>query len=182
MLGDVKIYIGRQVVNSGTDPFQVRRHPNIVDIFGKLVYGPLLLAIHCREAELVDWMPVEGGFDSINYRIVAIDSYSPVIVRDRESEDFSVKLFFTIQKPKKFNNAPHCQGHAMSILPICDIKRYRTTLHFAGYEREVHVVGGHEERTVREVADKGFESFELIFRERLPPEPYRVVWLWTTLG
>jgi hypothetical protein len=69
-------------------------------------------------------------------------------VRDGETEELSVELFFAIQKPEEFNNAPHCQGHAVGILPVCNIKRRRTALHFACKERKVHEVGCHEERNI----------------------------------
>lgn len=70
----------------------------------------------------------------------------------------------------------------MSILSVCDTKCCSTTLRLAGEEREVHGVVGHEERSFCELAHERFNPFELIFRERLPPECYEVVGLRTGLG
>jgi hypothetical protein len=52
-------------------------------------------------------MAVEGGFISIDYRVMAIDSHYPVIMRDREGEYLLVKLIFTLYKSKEPNNTPH---------------------------------------------------------------------------
>ena len=77
---------------------------------------------------------------------MAVDSHRPMVVRDRESEDLPVKLLFTLHKSEEFDDTPHRHGHAVSILPICDIKCCGTALNLARQEREVHVVCSHEER------------------------------------
>lgn len=40
-----------------------------------------------------------------------------------------MKLFFVPFKPEEFDNTPYRHCHAMSILLVCDIKRYITTLY-----------------------------------------------------
>src|ERR1700712_5301040 len=93
-----------------------------------------------------------------------------------------MKLVFALYKPEEFDYTPHRHCHAMSILSVGDIKCCSTTLCFAGEEREVHGVCSHEERSFRELTHKRLDPFELIFRERLPPECYGVVRLRTGLG
>ena len=39
-------------------------------------------------------MSEKGGFVSVDYGIMAVDSHSPVIVRDRKGENLPVELFF----------------------------------------------------------------------------------------
>ena len=45
---------------------------------------------------LMDRVAVEGGLFSVRYRVAAVDSHRPVIVRDWEGEDFLMKLFFAL--------------------------------------------------------------------------------------
>jgi hypothetical protein len=67
---------GRRLRNRS---FHVRWHLNNIKIFSSPIYSLLLSSIYCHKAELVDWVPVEGYFDSADHGIVAADSYSPVI-------------------------------------------------------------------------------------------------------
>ena len=46
-----------------------------------------------------------GGFSPVNYGVVTVDSHCSVIVRDRESEDISIELFFTIYKPDELKTS-----------------------------------------------------------------------------
>ena len=75
--------------------------------FGELVCCPLFLAIQCCEVKRMDPVAVEGGFVSVNYRVVAVNSHCPVIVRDREDEYLPVKLIFMLHKFEESNNTPH---------------------------------------------------------------------------
>ena len=79
----------------------------------------------------MDWMAVEGSLACVDYRVMAVDPYRLVIMRDREGENFLMKLFFALHKPEEFDNTPHRHCHAMSILLVCNIKCYSTTLYFA---------------------------------------------------
>ena len=73
-------------------------------------------------------MAVGGGFVSIDYRVVAVDSYCSVTMWDRESEDLLVKFFFVLHKFKESNNTPYRQGYAVSILSVYNIKCRGTAL------------------------------------------------------
>jgi len=53
-------------MNYQTDSFKVIWHPYVIDVLGKLVCRPLLLASHCCEIEFMNWVAVEGGLVSIN--------------------------------------------------------------------------------------------------------------------
>jgi len=76
-------------------------------------------------------MVVEGSLTYINYSVIAVDPYCVVIMRNRERENFLIKLFFALYKPKEFDDTPYCYYHTMSILLVCNIKCYSTTLYFA---------------------------------------------------
>ena len=80
------------------------RHPYVVDIFGELVCRPFLFAILASEVERFDEVAVEGGLFSVDHRIMTVDFHCPVIVRDKESEDLSMKLFFALHKSEEFDN------------------------------------------------------------------------------
>ena len=76
-------------------------------------------------------MAVKGSLACVDYRVMAIDPYCLVIMRDGEGENFLIKLFFALHKPEKFDNTPHRYCYVMSILLVCDIKCCSTTLYFA---------------------------------------------------
>ena len=84
------------------------RHLYVVDILSKLVCCLFLFAILASEVERFDKVVVEGGFFSVDYKIMTVDSYCLVIVQDRESEDLSIKLFFALHKSEEFDNTSHC--------------------------------------------------------------------------
>jgi hypothetical protein len=94
------------------------------------------LAILASKVERFNGVAVEGGLFSVDHRIMTIDSHCPVIVRDRESEDLSMKLFFALHKSKEFDNTSHRQGHAMSILSVRNIKRRGAALDLTCKKRE----------------------------------------------
>ena len=58
------------------------------------------------KTNFINRVVIEFGFVSINYKIIAIDSHYLVIIRDREGEDFLVKLFFVLYKFKEFDITP----------------------------------------------------------------------------
>src|SRR5271163_2996155 len=146
------------------------RHPYIIDTLCELACRPLLFAIQFCEVERTDRVTVEGSLISIDQSVMAVDSHRPVIVRDRKGENFPVHFLFALREFEELDNSSHCKGHAMSILPICDIECCSATLHFARQEREVHEIRGHEEGSVCELANNGLDPFELILCERLSPE------------
>jgi hypothetical protein len=54
----------------------------VVDIFGELVGGLLVLAFFTCEIEYLDRVTVERSLVFIDYRIMTVDSYDAVVVRD----------------------------------------------------------------------------------------------------
>jgi hypothetical protein len=47
---------------------------------------------------------IKDSIFSVDYRLIALDPHYLIIVRDKEGEDFLVKLLFTLYKSKEFNN------------------------------------------------------------------------------
>ena len=107
------------------------RHPNIVDIFGELVGRQLVFTIQCREVERMDWIVIECGFVSVDYRIVPVDPHCPMIVRDGKGQDLPMKLLFALYSFVELDDGPHGNSHTVSVLSIGDVKRCNSTLHFA---------------------------------------------------
>lgn len=124
------------------------RHPRTINILSEFIRCPFLFAFELDEAKLANWMTEVGGLFPIDYWIMAIDPHCPMVVRDGERQDLSVYFFLTLSKSEKLDNGPDCKSHAVSILPICDVKSRSATLYFAGQKRKVHVIGGHEEGNV----------------------------------
>ena len=75
---------------------------------------------------------------------MAVDLHHTIIVRDRNGEDFLVKLFFALYSFIELDNASYGNYHAISVLSVCDIKYYSTAVYLAHEERGVHLVGCHE--------------------------------------
>ena len=100
-------------------------------------------------------------------------------MRDGESQDVPVKFILTLYKLEKLNNSPDRESHAVSILPVCDIKCCSTAFYFARQEREVHIVRGHKERHIHNIAQNGFYFGQLFFRERGSLESHSIVGLRT---
>lgn len=68
-----------------------------------------------------------------------------------------MEFFLAFHESEKLDDSPDCEGHTMSIQPVCDVESCSTALYFARQEQEVHVVRGHKEGSVTsdEVANKG---------------------------
>lgn len=79
------------------------RYLYIVDVFGEFVRCSFCFAVRCCKANFIDRVAVEFGFVFIDYRVVVVDSYCLIVVRDREGKDLLVKLFFAFYKLKEFN-------------------------------------------------------------------------------
>ena len=120
---NVEVQVLRQIVDDRAESFKVSWHPRVIDVFDEFVCCPLLFAICCCEAKVVDRVAIEGGgFSTVNHGIVTVDADRPVIVRDREREDFPIDLVFALDEPEKFNDGPDCERHAVSILPVGDVE------------------------------------------------------------
>jgi len=159
-------------------------HPCVVDIFRETICRPFILSIERGEVESIDRVPIVLDVFPSYHRVVAVDPYRPVVMRDGEGEDLPINFILALDSTEELDDAPHRKGHAVGVLPICDVERSGATLHLAGQEREVHVVRGHEEGLVpgNEVANEGRQLGELVLSERVSFEPNGVVRLWTGAG
>jgi hypothetical protein len=72
-------------------------HEFVVDIFGESVRRPLLFAIPFCENEIADQMTVISGLVLLNDRVMPVNSHAVVVMRDRESEDFSMQFSLALQ-------------------------------------------------------------------------------------
>lgn len=79
----------------------------------------------------MNMMTVESDFTSFNQSIMAMNSHDFVVLRDRESENFSMNFIFTLHKFEKFYNTAYSHGHTVSILFICDINNSEFIFRFA---------------------------------------------------
>jgi len=105
-------------------------------------------------------------------------------MRDGEGEDLPVDFILALNSTEELDDAPHRKGHAVGILPVCDVERCGTAFHLASQKREVYVVRGYEEGLVPgdEVANEGRQLGELVLGECVSFEPNGVVRLWTGAG
>jgi hypothetical protein len=70
----------------------------------------------------------------------------------------------------------------MSVMSICDIKRYGTVLHLAREEREVYIIRSYKEGIIRKLANKRLKFIKLIFSKGLSSKFYRIIGLRTRLN
>ena len=76
------MYIGRYCIDCRAKLFEVCRHPDIIDTFGKLVCRPFLFPIKSGKAEFINGMTVKRGPFTLDHRAVAIDPHSLVVMRN----------------------------------------------------------------------------------------------------
>ena len=76
-------------------------------------------------------MAIEGNLFFLDNSVMIIDSYRSIIVRDREGENFSIKLFLTLHSFIEFDNTSYDNSYTVSVLSIYDIKNYSIALHLA---------------------------------------------------
>ncbi len=122
-LRKIKIDIGWQIINGRADPFVLNRHSSIVHVLGEFIGGPFFLAILFGEVKCSDRMTIEGSLVPLNHRVMAVDPYRPVIVRDGKGEDFPIQLFLALHRPKKFDKSSYGDGHAVRVLAVDDATR-----------------------------------------------------------
>lgn len=118
---------------------------------------------------------LEGCLLLIGWSVVTIDPHHLVIMRNWECENLSVKLFLTFHLSEEIHDTSYRNSHTMSIFSICNIKGHGAALYFACKEREVHVVRGHEKRSIVDACNRWFKFFSRSF------EPHRIIGLWTCL-
>jgi len=142
------------------------------------------LPSNSAKTKISDRVPVIPGVFTGYHRVVTVDPYRLVVVRDGEGENLPVDFILALDSTEELDDAPHRKGHAVGVLPVCDVERSGAAFHLSSQEREVHVVRGHEERLIPgdEVANKRRQLGELVLSERISPEPNRVVRLWTGAG
>ena len=112
---------------------------------------------------------------------MAVDSHGPMVVRERKGEDLPVKLVLALYNSVELDDASHGKSHTVSILPVRYIKTRGAALDLAGQEWEVHRPCRHKVgcTAISNLANKGFELFELLVRESRSPETDRKIWLRT---
>jgi len=100
----------------------VKRHPYVVDVLREFVGRPFVFAIEVCDVETTDQIAVEGSLVFLNNSIMAVYSHPAMIMRDRKSKDFLVKLFLTLYISEKFDNSSYGNSHTMSVLPVRNVK------------------------------------------------------------
>ena len=157
------------------------RHPIIVDVLDEFVGGPLFFAIQGREAELVDWMAIEGGLVIFDDSVMAVDSHRSVIVRDGKGEDLPVQLFLALHRPKELDKSSDGDSHAVRVLAIGNVESGGAALHLAGEEGEVHPCCSHEicNDLGARLTHERFQLIQLFLGECGSPESHGKVRLWT---
>ena len=67
----------------------------VEDIPCKRVWSPCLFAVLSSEIKLVDRITVKQSVFSLDQRMMPVYSYGLIVVRNREGEEFLVKLVLT---------------------------------------------------------------------------------------
>ena len=110
-------------------------------------------------------MTIKSGIAITDHGIVAVNSDRTMVVRNGKAEGLLVELFFSVYRTVKLNDPSHTKCHAVSILSICEVKRCRATLDFAGEKWKVHAEVGHKKRGIEDGADERPKSLELFGHE-----------------
>ena len=173
----VKTDTGWQVIDGRVDPLMKFRHISIVHVLGELVSYPLFFTI--GEIEFTNRVTIEGSLIPFNHRVIAIDSYSGMIMRDGKGEDLSVQLFLALHRPKKLDKSSNGDGHAMSILAIGNIESGSAALYLAGEEGEVYSYCSHKicNDLGARLTHKRFQLIQLVLGECGSPESHGKVGL-----
>ena len=79
----------------------------------------------------MDRVTIVGLVFPLNHSVVAVDSHSAMVMRDREGEDLPVKLLFPSYVPEELHDSTYGERYAMRILPVGDFERSCTALHLA---------------------------------------------------
>ncbi len=130
------------------------RYLGIIDTLSKPIRRLFLFPIKCGKAEFINRITVDYGLYALDYRVVAINSYSVVIVRNKKGENLSIKLFLALHKPKQFHDLSNSERYTIYILSICYIECGRTALHFAREERKVYILYIYKEGVIDKIANK----------------------------
>ena len=153
-------------------------HPYIIDTPRKFVCRPFLFAILFREIKFANRVAVESSLVSFKNSVMTIYPHCCVVMRDREGKE-SRSISFSRFTSLNNSTVALCNSCAVGILLICDIQ-CRCTTHVNN--GEVHVVRRHEIGSLRELAYKRLDLFELVICERRSPESHRIVRLRTGIS
>jgi len=78
----------------------LNRYLYTVDVFYKLIYSLFLFTISRSKVEFINRVTIEGSLIFLNNRVITVDSYRAIIVRDRKGEYLLVKLFLPLYRFK----------------------------------------------------------------------------------
>src|SRR4051794_8982336 len=120
------MYIGWYCVDCRAKPFEVRRHPGVIDALGKLVRSPFLFTIKCGKVECMNGMAVERGLFILDHGIMTINPYRSVVMRDGKSQDLPMKLFLAPHEPYTGPRLLEPKSHTVRILSIRHFEHSRT--------------------------------------------------------
>jgi len=126
----------------------VLRHLYIIDALSESVCYPFLLAVQLSKDKISDRVLVILGVFPGYHRVVAVDLYRLVVIRDGEGEDLPVDFILPLDSTEELDNAPYRKGYAVGVLPVYNIERSSAALYLVGQEREVHIVRGYKEGLV----------------------------------
>ena len=120
---------------------------------------------------------VEGGLLPFNQSIMVIDSYSPMIVRDREGKDLPVELILTRHQSIQLDDSICRNGSAMSVPSIRDIECFVAAFYLRCQKREKHLVRRHQTRRRLPIINRRLQFLKLVGSECRRFEPYSKVGL-----
>ena len=93
---------------------------------------------------------------------MTIDPYSPMVMRDREGKNLSVKFVLTRHRSVYLDHGVRCNAGTMGVLPIGDVESLVAAFHLRGEEWKIHLVGGHNARCSLPVANIRLKLLELV--------------------
>ena len=127
---------------------------------------------------------VECSLVSLNNRVMTVYSHRAMIMRDRKGKNLPVKFLLTLHISEKFDDSSYGNGHAVSILPVRNVKCCGAAFHLACQEWKVHTPRSHEVggKNTCNLSHKGLQLFELCVRECRSPESHGKVRLWTAIN
>lgn len=119
---NIKVQLGRQLIDGRADPLEVFRRPYVVDVLRKTIRRPLLLAIQRCEIEFVDWVAIVFGVLSIYDWVAIINSYRAVVMRDGKGQKLAVDFALTLHQAEELNDGPRGERHAVGVLTVRDVE------------------------------------------------------------
>ena len=138
-------------------------HPCVVNNLGKATCGPLFPSFQRCKTKIVNWVAIVVRIIPVYHRVVAVDQYRLVIVRDEEGEDLAVKLILAVYEAEELDDCSYRKSHAVGVLAVRHVGCRGGAFDLARQEREVHVIRRHEGQVAsQDVSKQGGELLELI--------------------